>query len=399
MLKQNELTGNQTDNPDFLKVLLTLKANIMKDLNVCEICKVIDISKDNYIVNPINNTKEKLYCKTVTDSTINKGDLVLVIFTNSDYRLNLKKIKAGEKPQEVDQTDLHSRNYGVIIATGSSTPQEVYSKVYVDGNFVETFNANTKADVSELNKEISDRKNADSTLQTNIDNETTNRETADKTLQSNIDEKADISDLNNYLLKSGGVMTGPIKFNINSTNNIYLEDINGNIIRADTKPQYIFGNDLVPLDFRGVNQRPTYKETSLALITDVTQLETNINNSLNNKSNYHSWNVPSSYLSYSGTSATTHTIDISSLTGDTSGAKVYEVIWVNESYCTNTAYLRQYSDYILDFGISNQRFSTNGRQGGNICNMLVKRYLYYTITNSSLGTCYNSIVAWREVSQ
>lgn len=154
MLKRNELTGNKTDNPDFLKVLLTLKANIMKDLNVCEICKVVDISKDSYVVNPINNTKEKLYCKTITNSTLNKGDLVLVIFTNSDYRLNLKKIKAGEKPQEVAQTDLHSRNYGVIIATGSSSPSEVYSKVYVNGNFAETFNADTKANVDDLNTKV-----------------------------------------------------------------------------------------------------------------------------------------------------------------------------------------------------------------------------------------------------
>lgn len=228
MLKRNELTGNKTDNPDFLKVLLTLKANIMKDLNVCEICKVVDISKDSYVVNPINNTKEKLYCKTITNSTINKGDLVLVIFTNSDYRLNLKKIKAGEKPQEVAQTDLHSRNYGVIIATGSSSPSEVYSKVYVNGHFAETFNADTKANVDDLNKEITDRQKADSALQSNIDDETTNRQNADKSLQTNIDNEATARSNANKTLQDNIDKNSQSITTINNTINSY-----GNIVTHD----------------------------------------------------------------------------------------------------------------------------------------------------------------------
>lgn len=374
MLDNKKYTGNKTDTPDFLKVLLTLKKNIMRDLNVAEVCKVLEVNNNVYTVVSINNNNLRLKCTKLSSLNPKKDDLVLVVFTNTDYRLNLSKTN---KPfQNLQEETLHSLNYGIItgsVGEGGSTG--IGTRVTVNGIFQPTWNADTKANAS---------------------------------------------DLANYLPLTGGNLIGDLIFN-NSGIKIgkyYIYSTNNNeafVIETIDEPYKIpffyqrgavtdLGDTSSSLRLKGSEDRPKYLDgdnylTSLALITDVNNLETNINNNLNLKSNYYSWNIPSTPISYSGTSTGTHTIDISSMITDYDSNNLYEVIWANESYCANIAYLRQFSDVIPDPEIYTQRFSTNGRQGGNICNMLVKRYLYYRITGTTLGTCNNKIVAYRRVSQ
>lgn len=144
-------TGNRVDEPDFLKVLLTLKRNIMQDTNVAEVCKVLEINNDVYTVSPINNSNVRLKCYKLASLDPKKDDLVLVIFTNTDYRLNLNKINNNKPTQTITDELLHSLNYGVITGSVSNSGStDVGTKVTVGGIFQLTYEMNNKANVSDI---------------------------------------------------------------------------------------------------------------------------------------------------------------------------------------------------------------------------------------------------------
>ena len=149
MLDNKNYTGNKTDVPDFLKVLLTLKKNIMRDLNVAEVCKVTEVNNNVYTVVSINNSNLRLKCTKLSSLNPKKDDLVLVIFTNTDYRLNLGKTN---KPfQNLPEETLHSLNYGIITGlVGEVDSERNGTRVTVNGIFQPTWNADAKANQSSL---------------------------------------------------------------------------------------------------------------------------------------------------------------------------------------------------------------------------------------------------------
>lgn len=108
-------TGNRVDEPDFLKVLLTLKRNVMKDTNVAEVCKVTEVKENSITAIAINNSSLRLNCIKLKNLEIAKNDLVVVLFTNTDFRLNLSKIRQNQNIQNITEDILHSTNYGIII--------------------------------------------------------------------------------------------------------------------------------------------------------------------------------------------------------------------------------------------------------------------------------------------
>lgn len=108
----NEST--QLVSGDFLRVLLALKENIMRDLNVAEICRVQSITQGNY------------FCESLADSTVinamslanvnaSVGDIVLVVFCNRDFRANLKMINYRTDFVETENNQRHSNAFGVIV--------------------------------------------------------------------------------------------------------------------------------------------------------------------------------------------------------------------------------------------------------------------------------------------
>lgn len=99
---------------DFLRVLLALKENIMKDLNVAEVCRVQNIDKSNY------------FCESLADGTvvnamamanlnISVGDYVLIVFCNRDFRANLKMTAYRTDFPETENNQRHSNAFGIII--------------------------------------------------------------------------------------------------------------------------------------------------------------------------------------------------------------------------------------------------------------------------------------------
>lgn len=122
---------------DFLRVLMALKTNIMKDINVCDIAIVKSISDEGVYCTMLNNSQTTVLAKVMsplktesneetnttdtTDSTtepqLQVNDIVVVLYTNTDFRQNLAKLSAGESTYDVDSTTRHSKSFGVIIGT------------------------------------------------------------------------------------------------------------------------------------------------------------------------------------------------------------------------------------------------------------------------------------------
>ena len=108
------------------------------------------------------------------------------------------------------------------------------------------------------------------------------------------------------------------------------------------------------------------------------------------------WITPTSNLTTVATTGT-HTIDISTFISGWASTHVYEVVLVVEAYCANTAYMSTFTD-LFSNEYADQRFSGNGRQGGGIYTLPVKRYIKYTISSANLNTLKMSIVKARRIS-
>lgn len=111
----NEITGNKNTSSSFLDVLMALKKNIMKDLNVAEIGIIKQIKGDDYYCSLLNNSKTTIVCRNLTNIEININDLVLILFTNTDTRNNLNRYKSNQNLVSVENLQLHSNSYGIIV--------------------------------------------------------------------------------------------------------------------------------------------------------------------------------------------------------------------------------------------------------------------------------------------
>lgn len=107
-------TGNNVQDNDFFRLLLALKNNIMRATNVAELAIVEKVSDKEIICSMLNDSNKKITCVKFKDLMIAKNDIVLVIFTNTDFRTNLKRVKNNQSAQTIEEKDLHSKSYGVI---------------------------------------------------------------------------------------------------------------------------------------------------------------------------------------------------------------------------------------------------------------------------------------------
>ena len=105
-MSNNNITGNKVKTNDLLRLLLTLKQNIMKDLNVAEVCKIVSKQSNNrYYVSLANDSSKKLSCVSISSDEFKENQQVVVVFTNTNY---LNK----------DDKELHSSNFGIILGSG-----------------------------------------------------------------------------------------------------------------------------------------------------------------------------------------------------------------------------------------------------------------------------------------
>lgn len=109
--------GNNNTDASFLDVLFALKDNIMKDLNVADIVTVISVDNDNrkFRCKLLANPNLQVECTNLQSLEVKVNDVMLAIFTTSDFRTNLSKVKNDQQLLKVENQTLHSKNYGVLV--------------------------------------------------------------------------------------------------------------------------------------------------------------------------------------------------------------------------------------------------------------------------------------------
>lgn len=112
--------AEQFVSSDFLKVLLALKSNVMKDLHVATLGCVEEINDNVYKcrVFPFSKDEQEkdIECRRLSSVSPVVGSYVLILFLDRDFIQNLKQINSSQPLTPIkDTTELHSERYGIII--------------------------------------------------------------------------------------------------------------------------------------------------------------------------------------------------------------------------------------------------------------------------------------------
>lgn len=107
--------GNETENSSFLDVCFALKNNVFRTLNVADVCVVREINNGSFRCEYITNSNVTIECTKLEGLDIKAGDVVLVVFTNNDFRASLNAFKAKRNNTNFTTVSFHEKSYGVIV--------------------------------------------------------------------------------------------------------------------------------------------------------------------------------------------------------------------------------------------------------------------------------------------
>lgn len=112
-------SGNKVNSGDLVTLLETFKSHMMREINVSEVGKVEKIENNKYYCKLINNNEITIICTKAKSVKVEKDDIVLIIFADTDFRNNLNKISNDQLTQNINSSILHAKNYGIIISSFS----------------------------------------------------------------------------------------------------------------------------------------------------------------------------------------------------------------------------------------------------------------------------------------
>lgn len=108
--------GNKVFSGDFLKVLLALKESIMKDIHCSELAIIKEVHTNNCNCSLLSNPEIKINAYKTKGTICRVGDIVLVAFSDNDFRSNLLKKDSNSQLQVIDSPIKHQLDYGIIIS-------------------------------------------------------------------------------------------------------------------------------------------------------------------------------------------------------------------------------------------------------------------------------------------
>lgn len=108
--------SNKVFSGDFLKVLLALKESIMKDIHCSELAIIKEVYTNNCNCSLLSNPEIKINAYKTRGTTCRVGDIVLVAFSDNDFRSNLLKKDNNSQLQVIDSPIKHQLDYGIIIS-------------------------------------------------------------------------------------------------------------------------------------------------------------------------------------------------------------------------------------------------------------------------------------------
>lgn len=108
--------SNKVFSGDFLKVLLALKESIMKDIHCSELAIIKEVYANNCNCSLLSNPEIKINAYKTKGTICRVGDIVLVAFSDNDFRSNLLKKDNDSQLQAIDSPIKHQLDYGIIIS-------------------------------------------------------------------------------------------------------------------------------------------------------------------------------------------------------------------------------------------------------------------------------------------
>ena len=118
MAYDNRNKGVSVEENDLTALVLALKYNINRDLNVATLAKVVDVNKNVCEPFPLieNEEKKNIYCLKIKNLELNVGDIVIILFCDRNFIQSYNQIINNQLPTKLkENTNLHSDKYGVII--------------------------------------------------------------------------------------------------------------------------------------------------------------------------------------------------------------------------------------------------------------------------------------------
>lgn len=113
-------TEQNNVSSDFLRVLLALKSNILKDTNVADVCKVMQKNSDGSWSCQSLNDSSMVAAQNIVDLDLAVGDFVCVLYIDQPYRSNLLKAISRQPTKSLTE-ERHSKSAGLIIAVVYTT--------------------------------------------------------------------------------------------------------------------------------------------------------------------------------------------------------------------------------------------------------------------------------------
>lgn len=109
--------GNKNTDASFFDVCEALKGNIMRTINVAELVTItaVDHEKSIYRCSILSHPEQICECTKLQSLDVQLNDVMLVVFTSSDFRTNLLKVKNEQTITDIGTKTLHSKNYGVLV--------------------------------------------------------------------------------------------------------------------------------------------------------------------------------------------------------------------------------------------------------------------------------------------
>lgn len=99
---------------DFYQVLMSLKENINRDLHVADLAKVMSVVGNDVQCQTLNSNAI-INCIKLQDLNVYSGDIVLVIYCDTDFHSNLTKYEFNTQNSIIETKEFHSMSNGVVV--------------------------------------------------------------------------------------------------------------------------------------------------------------------------------------------------------------------------------------------------------------------------------------------
>ena len=158
----NKTTGNEVVSSDFLRVLLALKDNIMKDLHCNDIGIVTSVKENICLCKLLSKPDVTVACTKVNNIVTDVDDIVFIAYLDSNAKNNAQRLNNNQDLRDKTTGKLHAYENAVIVLNYSK--QGSGEGVSVDSSF------STTSTNALQNRVITNRFNQVESRLVNVDN-------------------------------------------------------------------------------------------------------------------------------------------------------------------------------------------------------------------------------------